>query len=604
MLAMLLSLTLFAVQTDAQRPPRKAARKAAAAVRRPAARPAKKAVTTGSRPARARTRASTVRGTRKGTAAARSGSRRVVRGKPRRAAAPPPPPLPPLEARAPFGIDSLRTDLGWLAGTSIRSGSWGMLVVSLSQGDTLYALNPDVPHLTASTQKVLTSVLALETLGTQYRYHTDVLRTGALRDGVIEGDIVLRGDGDPSLSTRFIGRTPDAAMDSLAQRVVRAGVRSVTGRVIGDATAFEARSIPDGWHPRILQDSYAGRVSGLSLNENLVWVTIRPTVRGAAAEVVLEPASDGIPLHANVRTVRGRGSPLRFSRGPGGITVTGSIGEASGPRSYSYIVEDPARFTTGAFLAALRRNGVTVGGGMTLAPTPAGAEAVASWESAPLETLLTVMNRESVNVIAEHVYRAAARGADRHTAGAAFTADTALRALLQRTAGVRSDAVRTTDGSGLSQLDRVSPRAMVQLLGWADRSSLGPALPRVAPPRRRERHAAPPDVRHHGADQPARQDRHHQRHHRAGRIRDREERRTARLRHALQRQRPLPRPRGHRRHRRHPRQLLAVRSARLAAHGSRLQRRRLQRAQELLDAKDGKRGRRCAIAPSAQPDGA
>ena len=92
-----------------------------------------------------------------------------------------------------------------------------------------------------------------------------------------------------------------------------------------------------------------------------------------------------------------------------------------------------------------------------------------AWESPTLETLLTVMNRESVNVIAEHVFRASGRGADRHTTGTAATADTALRSLLSRTvAGVRADALHSSDGSGLSQLDKVSPRAMVQMLGWAD----------------------------------------------------------------------------------------------------------------------------------------
>jgi serine-type D-Ala-D-Ala carboxypeptidase/endopeptidase (penicillin-binding protein 4) len=410
---------------------------------------------------------------RTGSAAGRN---RITATKPRRRVRPAAPAAAPLVPGTAFGLDGLRADLGTLAGTSIRSGSWGMMVVSLSHGDTLFSINADVPHLPASTQKVLTSALAFDALGPQYRYHTDVLRTGTMKDGVIDGDLILRGDGDPSMSARFIGGKPDAAMDSLALRVAHAGVRSVTGRVVGDASAFESRSIPEGWHPRILQDSYAGRVSALSLNENLVWVTIRPTTRGAAADVVLEPATTAIPVHSTVRTVSGRGAKLKFARGSSGISVSGSIGTDVFQRSYSYIVEDPASFTTGAFLAALQRNGVTVANGMALAKTPANSAPVVSWQSAPLETLITVMNRESVNVIAEHVFRAASRGADRHTTGAATTADTALRALLQRSAGVTQGAVDATDGSGLSQLDKVSPRAMVQLLGWADKSSWGPLL--------------------------------------------------------------------------------------------------------------------------------
>ena len=415
----------------------------------------------------------------RGKASARTVSRkkRVTRSVPRtRITRPPGAALATLAPRTAFGIDALRADLGSLAARSIRSGSWGVMVVSLTQGDTLFSINADVPHVPASTQKVLTSVLALNALGPRFRFRTDVLHTGKLSGGRIDGDLILRGDGDPSLSSRFIGGKPDAAMDSIVARLAKAGVREITGRVIGDPTAFESRTVPEGWHPRILQDAYAGRVSGLSLNENLVWVTIRPTVRGQPAAVVLEPATSAIPLRSNVRTVAGRGASLKLGRGVAGISVSGSIGSEVHQRSYSYIVEDPAAFTTGAFHAALARHGIRVAGGMAVAPTPVGATPIISWESPPLETLLTVMNRESVNVIAEHLFRAASRGADRHTTGAASTADTALRSLLQRTAGIRADALHSADGSGLSQLDGVSPRAMVQLLGWADRAPWGSLL--------------------------------------------------------------------------------------------------------------------------------
>jgi len=458
-LVLLLIAVGIAIPADAQTTKKKAGATAAAR-------------STSSRPKAAR---ATVK--RKASARPVSRKSRVRRTASRtRAARPTTPALRRLQPTTPFGVDALRADLGSLAGASIRTGSWGVMVVSLTQGDTLFSINADVPHVPASTQKMMTSVLALNTLGPQYRYHTDVLYTGKLADGRIDGDLILRGDGDPSISSRFIGGTPDAAMDSIVGRLVTAGVREVTGRVIGDATAFESRSVPEGWHPRILQDSYAGRVSGLSLNENLVWVTVRPTRRGQPAEVVLEPATSAIPLRANVRTVNGRGASLKLGRGSNGISISGSIGSEVYQRSYSYIVEDPASFTTGAFHSALRRHGIRVAGGTVLAPTPAGATPIITWESPPLETLITVMNRESVNVVAEHLFRAASRGADRHTVGAAFTADTALRGLLQRVAGIDAGAIRSTDGSGLSQLDAVSPRAMVQMLGWADRSPWGSLL--------------------------------------------------------------------------------------------------------------------------------
>ena len=199
--------------------------------------------------ARSTSRPKAARATVKRKASARPVSRksRVRRTASRtRAARPTTPALRRLQPTTPFGVDALRADLGSLAGASIRTGSWGVMVVSLTQGDTLFSINADVPHVPASTQKMMTSVLALNTLGPQYRYHTDVLYTGKLADGRIDGDLILRGDGDPSISSRFIGGTPDAAMDSIVGRLVTAGVREVTGRVIGDATAFESRSVPEG----------------------------------------------------------------------------------------------------------------------------------------------------------------------------------------------------------------------------------------------------------------------------------------------------------------------------------------------------------------------
>ena len=301
-LTLLLITIGVAVALDAQTPRKTSASSARRSVSQATAR----------RPAVKKAKASARPLARTGTAAARNRTPRVAqkptpRGRTRkRVVRPAAPPLPLLEARTPFGLDGLRADLGTLAATSIRNGSWGMMVTSITHGDTLFSINADVPHVPASTQKVLTSVLALDALGPQYRFRTEVLRSGSFRDGTVDGDLILRGDGDPSLSSRFIGRTADAAMDSLAMRVVRAGVRNVTGRVIGDASAFETRSVPAGWHPRILQDAYAGRVSALTLNENLVWVTVRPTTRGSAAEVVLEPATTAIPLRVSVRTVAGR----------------------------------------------------------------------------------------------------------------------------------------------------------------------------------------------------------------------------------------------------------------------------------------------------------
>jgi len=213
----------------------------------------------------------------------------------------------------------------------VRSGQFGVMAVSLTRGDTLFQHNAGTPLMPASTMKMLTSAAALERFGPRYQFSTDVLYDGTLgSDGTITGNVYLRGDGDPSLSGRYLPGGPEAPMNFLADQLVSRGVRRITGEVIGDATAFDDQRIPEGWLTRYLQAGYAARVSGLSLNENLVWVTITP---GNGAK--LEPATSAIPLVNNVRTVPGSGASLSVRRRTDGtIVVSGRIGSRSVPRRY------------------------------------------------------------------------------------------------------------------------------------------------------------------------------------------------------------------------------------------------------------------------------
>lgn len=374
---------------------------------------------------------------------------------------------------SPRSAQSLASDLGIFLERT-RSGQWGVMVTSVSRGDTLFARNPGAPLMPASTMKLFTSALAFDRLGPDYQFSTDVLRDGQVgSDGTLHGNLYLRGDGDPSLSGRFMDGGPNAPMDSLAQRVAAAGIKRVQGDVVGDASAFDVAPIPDGWQKRYLGAAYAAPVSGLSLNENVVWVAISPG-DGRAANVALEPATTAIPVINNARTVGGGGASLRIGkRADGTITVTGSIGRSSATRRYSYVVSDPAIFATGALRAALAAHGVQVTGTTRLAATPASATKVASLRSPELARMISAMNRESINHYAELLFRDGARGPKHTVQGNVTNGNQALHAFLGR---IHADAtgVYNADGSGLSVNDRITPRAMVQLLDYAHTSVWGP----------------------------------------------------------------------------------------------------------------------------------
>ncbi len=373
----------------------------------------------------------------------------------------------------PQGAAALSVDLAGMLTKRVRSGNWGVIVTSLSRGDTLYAFNPDAELQPASNMKLYTSALALDQFGPKYQFSTDVLRDGVLSpDGVVHGNLVLRGDGDPGLSGRFFQGGPSAAMELLAQLVAGAGVKRVAGGIVADATAFDDHRIPEGWQKRYLGLAYAARISALSLNENLAWVVVRPGVTSKyPAEVTLEPAAD-VRIDNKVRTVAGsRGARVSaHMTANGAVQVSGWIGTKASEHRYSLVVEDPAALCAAAFRKALVARGVTVDGTVKFDRTPLAAIKLASLPSPPLARLLSIMNRESVNHFAELLFRDAGRTAARSQVGSAETGNKLLQQFMTVKVGAAPGAVFAADGSGLSVLDRVTPRSLVQLLGYAHRA--------------------------------------------------------------------------------------------------------------------------------------
>lgn len=394
----------------------------------------------------------------------------------------PAPSRSPLAATTPRGLTALTRDLNQLVNTSTTRGDWGATVISLTSGDTLFVRNPDEMLLPASTMKLYTAAIAFERFGPAHQFRTDILHDGAVgNDGTLIGNLYLKGAGDPSLGPRYRAWHGGVApLEAIADLVYASGVRRITGDVIGDASAFDSRRVPEGWRSRYLQAGYAARVSALSVNENIANVVVRSTASGAT--VSFDEPLIGIPIYPTVEVRAGsRGARISVWQDTTAdrFRVTGWIGALSPERSYRVVVEQPERFAAAAFRAALEKRGIVIEGMTKAATAPATAQRLTAWASPPLAQLVVTMNGESNNHFAELLFRNAARSVA--GVGSAEAANDVLRSFLTQRVGVRPNSVYAADGSGLSTLDRVTARSMVQLLAYANAAPWGQVFQATLP---------------------------------------------------------------------------------------------------------------------------
>ncbi len=375
-----------------------------------------------------------------------------------------------------------------------RYGFWGVSVVNLSTGETLFERQPDRPFVPASTAKLFSSGLALERLGPDYRFLTTVT-AGQAPDasGRLEGDLALVGSGDPTMSARPLpyGKGPSSgnplqAIEDLADQVVLRGVRRIEGDIVGDDTAYPWEPYAEGRAQEDALWEYGAPVSALSVNENRLTLTISPGRRaGDPAQLRLSPPLEYFVIDNRVRTAGGSQARIDVERMPGSrqLRLWGVVPLKSAPVARLLALDDPAQYAASALHDALTRRGVRIEGrpiarhrfvnevadlktGSAPAAAPGRIE-LARRLSPPLSEILEVALKESLNLYAELVLREVARV--RRNVGSRQAGIEELLAFA-RDAGIPTGQLNLVDGSGLSMLDMVTPRAATMLLAYMNKS--------------------------------------------------------------------------------------------------------------------------------------
>ena len=354
----------------------------------------------------------------------------------------------------------------------IRSADWGIEIVDPTDNQVVLSLNPDKTFKPASVVKVITTATALEKLGSDFKFRTGAYADGEIKpDGTLAGNLILVGRGDPNLMDPVGDLLPKPTLEELAEKVRALGIRRITGDVVGDNSYFDFNTHSNGWTTQDLKSVYGAPISALSINDNVLWLSARPTQPNQRISVSIEPQTSY--FHVRNLGVTGSRKARRtlYARSiPGTRTVVVSGVLPISHRGYwqSVILEKPAEAVATLFKDELVRNGIGVDGTVrVLQYGDMPQEAKRRWtllaehQSPPLVKALEIINKRSNNLHAEMLLRtlgAEFAGAGTDEAGLKVVRDFLVEA------GIESSHVRLNDGSGLSRDNIVTPRFQTSLL--------------------------------------------------------------------------------------------------------------------------------------------
>ena len=352
-----------------------------------------------------------------------------------------------------------------LANSQLTGASAAVTVRDVTTGETLYNRNGDRRLIPASNTKLLTSTAALEILGPGYRFTTDLRTTGTRSGSTLQGDIYLRGEGDPTMR--------EADYDALATALAASGITTVTGNLNADDTWFDSVRMGREW---VWEDEpfyYAAPISALTVAANsdfdtaAVNVTVTPTAAGGRPTVTLSPDTGVVLVENQAVTTAGGGNTISIDRphGTNRIVVTGGIPAGGAAAGDLMSVTEPTGFAADLFRRALARHGVQLRGFTRLGvATPATAQTLAQHSSMTLGELMVPFLKLSNNGHAEILTKAIGRKVSNQGTWAAGLS--AIASFLG-TMGMDTALQRQADGSGLSRWNMIPSNEFVDLLAAA-----------------------------------------------------------------------------------------------------------------------------------------
>ncbi len=366
-----------------------------------------------------------------------------------------------------FEIDTLLnhapTEMGW----------WGVKVKYANSDEIIYERNTAKMFMPASNQKMYTTAAALCLLGPQYRYATDFVMNGDLtNNGILNGDLVIKGSGDPSWSWRFYDKNYDSVMVNFVDSLKLKGVTEINGNIIGDDNVFDDQSLGYGWSWDDETYYYAAQLSGLSYSENYIDYTLTPDTVTLGNPVIIEPhpqttymnlRNDLVTVSSDTATEwtydRERQTNIAW--------FEGDYRREKGESESTITIHNPTLFTVHVLKERLEEAGIKVTGSpvdaddLTDSLDYSEMQKIFTYYSHPMSDIISKVNRPSQNFIAETLQKTL--GAEFGEEGSSREGRKVQKALYD-SLGMDTQNLQIRDGSGLSRHNLVSPNTTTSLL--------------------------------------------------------------------------------------------------------------------------------------------
>jgi D-alanyl-D-alanine carboxypeptidase/D-alanyl-D-alanine-endopeptidase (penicillin-binding protein 4) len=346
-------------------------------------------------------------------------------------------------------------------------------VVSLVTGRTLFEINAQKFFQPASNAKLFTAALVLEQLGPDYRIHTDLRSTARPNaQGVIAGDVIVYGRGDPSFGADWQKRSGGEGLSGLVGILTNAGVRRIDGDLVGDDSYFLELAQGAGWLWEDLQYAYGSPLSALSFEGNSRSLQLAPAwVVGAPCQLRLAPDKPALQIINKTTTVETEPAQALSAKrvlGTDQVVITGQMQRGAKEETLAVPMQRPAQVFLDRFRSALAQEGIEVRGQIRVRSQSASGTSpeipLGTVESPPLREMVGRMLKDSDNLVASLLFAHAGvclvPGGDRSAEARGVEA---MKRFLNRI-GVTAVEVQMEEGSGLSRNSLITPHAIVSLL--------------------------------------------------------------------------------------------------------------------------------------------